>query len=597
MDTDSFRSANPKLDKLRNNKLSGFNYRERRHDDWLENYTLYRDKVTVNRLTQRQSVDIPLMKLTIKSLLKDVDDMPVLYFENLDNDKEKEVFLNEYWGWTVEKNKMEIKDIVDKKQAMLYGRTFDQLQIIDGYVCMSIEDPEDILVDRYMDPSDIDSSRFLIHTHIFRPLSKLEQNPDYDKDAIANIKRFYASEQGLIKASDNARSLVEKNQKMGDLGLSDVDSPILGETIVELSLHFYYDTAKGSEDEELFLAVECDDMEILMDKPLQSVIGPTKDNFWQSHLPYNTWAEDVERQDFWSDGVGDSLRTLNKVLNSWYSQEVENRTLRNFGMHYYDATKEGFTPQTFNPNPWGWYGVPGNPNEVVQKVDIPSLENNLDAMQFLIGMGEKVSGATPTQQGDVNERSVTLGEVELALGEAKERVKGMSKFYTHAWKERGAKFLKLVEAAGDKLDAVKVYKKGRNTDNIYGREIGPVDWESESGYQVKVWSQDEKNAKDTKAIEKINAIASVMPDNPKLIEIRNRKLLEFGDLTPDEINQVLEYEKMKMDALMNPPIDPMTGQPLPRDPNAQGAMMPPGAPQPPQQPMQPMGPQPGPAIS
>ena len=79
---------NPELEMLRNNKETGFNYRERREEHWRDNYTLYRDEVQINRLTQRQSVNLPLMKTMLRTVLKDIDDMPVIVFENLDNDKE-----------------------------------------------------------------------------------------------------------------------------------------------------------------------------------------------------------------------------------------------------------------------------------------------------------------------------------------------------------------------------------------------------------------------------------------------------------------------------------------------------------------------------
>src|SRR3990167_6235602 len=104
-------TPDPEFLMLQRNKESGYNYRKRRHPNWDENYELYRDKVIVNRLTQRQSVNLPLMKLVMQTLLKDIDDMPVLYFENLDNDKEAETFKNEYWKWTSEQNSMEIQDI------------------------------------------------------------------------------------------------------------------------------------------------------------------------------------------------------------------------------------------------------------------------------------------------------------------------------------------------------------------------------------------------------------------------------------------------------------------------------------------------------
>jgi len=544
---------------LRLNKQSGYNYRERRQPDWLENYTLYRDKVTVNRLTQRQSVNIPLMKQTIRTLLKDVDDMPVLFFDNLDNDKDAEIFQNEYWKWTGEQNSFELQDIVDKRQMFLYGRSFDQWQIIDGKIKMTILDPHDILVSRYTDPVDLNTSRFLIHTHIFEPLSAIEKNKMYDKAAIRRIKTFYATKQGLMKAKSNEEMLIAKNQKLRDMGVDDIDDPILGETYVEITLHFLY----RDDDEQLYLYVEADDMEILMKKPLEEVIGKTKDNYWRTHYPYNSWADDVERQDFWSDAVADMVRTPNKVLNSFFSQMIENRTLRNFGMYWYDSTKEGFNPSTNKPIPFGQYGVPGKPSDVMEKIDIPDLSESLDEMEFIIGMVEKASGATATQQGTQVDKQVTLGEVQLALGEAKERIKGMSKFYTPAWKRRGEIFLKLIEAAPEKIDAVKLYKKGRNTNNIYMRELEPKNWMTDAGYQTKVWSQDEKNTQDSDSIQKMNVAKSMMPYNVKLAEVYNRKLLEFADLSPDEINEIMEMEQqnIQQQALMaeqgiDPKLDP-----------------------------------------
>jgi hypothetical protein len=388
-------------------------------------------------------------------------------------------------------------------------------------------------------------------------LTDLEKDESYDQEAIARLKKFYASTEGLVKVASNQKMMVEKNKKMSDMGLDDVESPVLGETWVELTQHFFY--PQGSQ--ELWLYTEVDDQEIIFKKPLEELMGVTKDHYWKTHYPYNSWADDLERQDFWSDSVADIVRTPNKVLNSWISQLVENRTLRNFGMHYYDSTVEGFNPSTFQPIPWGWYGMPGKPADMIQKVDIPDLSESLDEMTFMIGMIEKATGATATQQGVQTERQVTLGEVQLALGEAKERIKGMSKFYTPAWKRRGEIFLKLIEGSADKLDAVKVYKKGRNTDDVYEREIGPQDWISKSGYQTKVWSQDEKEEHDTKNIEKINAVRINIPGNQKLEEIYKRKLLEFGGFKPDEINEIMTLEQQKI-AQMQLQSGLMGGQPM-----------------------------------
>jgi len=563
---------NPELEMLRLNKDSGYKYRKRRHDPWKENYTLYRDRVTINRLTQRQSVNIPMMKMMIRSMLKDVDDMPVNYFENLDNNKEAQVFQNEYWKLIGDQdhNNFELLDIVDKKQVFLFGRSFDQWQIKDGTIKVTIQDPQDMLVSRHTDPVNLNTSRFLIHMHIYVPLSVIEANEDYDKAEVAKLKKWAYSEQGIVKVTGNEEMAIEKAKKMEDMGMEDVVDPVLGEAYIELTLHFVYRKEAGDQEEQLYLYVEAENMVTLMKERLEEVIGETEDNWWRNHFPYNSWADDLERQDFWSDAIADIIRTPNKVVNAWFSQLVENRTLRNYNMNVYDSTIEGFQPQTFNPIPWGWYGVPGKPNEVYEQMKVNDLSESLDEMKFVIEMTEKATGAVATQQGAPVERQITLGEVQLALGEAKERIKGMSKFYTPVWRQRGMMFLKLIEAASDRLDAVKIYKKGRNTSEIFSREIEPDDWMTKAGYRVKVWSQDEKRAQDTDSLTKMNAMKIAMPDNPKVDEIFKRKLTEFGDLTPDEINEIMEWEQRKRDALLAQPPEAQIMQPEGQLPAPQG---------------------------
>ena len=553
---------------LLNIKEEGWNYRSRREEDWRKNYELYRDRVQFNRLTQRQSVNIPLMKTTLRTLLKDIDDMPVIEFENLDNDKQAQLFQNEYWKWTLEQNNAEIQDVVDKKQDFFFGRTFDSWQVVDGRIVFDIEDPEDILVPRIMNPYDIDSARSLTHLHVFKPLSSLKNNPEYDQQELKKIEDFFKSELGIIKANDNQNSLQEKNKKLYDLGVPDADDPVLGETYVELTMYRVYrdkgekwtDNTDGKEytvdEEQIFHYVEAENMAILMKKPQEKIIGTTKDHYWRNHYNYNTWGDDIDKQDFWTDGIADIVRVPNIVLNSWFSQLVENRTLRNFGMHYYDASMkaDGFIPSTFDPKPWGWYPVPGKPSDVLQKVEIPDLSESLDEMNYVVEMTEKATGATATQQGAQTEQQRTLGEVQLAQTEAKARTQGMSKFYTHAWKQRATKFLKLIEAASDKLDAVKIYKEGKNTNDLYEREINPKDWMTKSGYRVKVWSQDEKKANDVDSLRKLQLLKLEMFDNPKVAEIYKRKLAEHADLTPDEIVEIMQFEKQKALQMANNPM-------------------------------------------
>jgi hypothetical protein len=528
---------------IRMNKGVAYNFRERRHDDWTDNYTLYRDKVIVNRLTQRQSVNVPLMKYALKTIMKDIDDPPMLYFNNRDNDTQKEVFYNEYWKEMARLNKLVIKDIVDKKQVLIFGRSFKKLNIHNGMFYFEVIDPQDMLVDRYVDPTSIDTARFICHQHIYRPLSSLSLNPMYDQAAVARLQVFFAERAGLIKAEENMEDAAEKAERMEALGVIDVQNPQLGETYVELNENIIrqYDE-KLDRDINLFV-VTAEDMEILAKKPLHEVIGKTTDNYWMDHTNFTSWADDTERTDFWSDGVADTIRTPNKILNSWMSQLVENRTLRNFGMHYYNSSIEGFTPQTFEPVAWGWYPVPGDPNTVMKKVEIPDLSESLDEMQFILTIAEKATAATATQQGAFQPQNVTLGEIQLALQNAKERVKSMQSLYTDSWEEFGMKYIKMLEGSGDKIDAVRIFKKGKNTQHIFTKEIAPKDWESQQGYEVEVRDLAEEAGQNTDMLQKLNAARMVMPYNKPLDEIYKQKVLEFAELNANEVKEVMDAEK------------------------------------------------------
>jgi hypothetical protein len=542
----------PDLSLLEGNKLSAFEWRERRHDAWTEIYTLYRDTVIPNRLTQRQSVNLPLMKQTILTVLKDNDDMPVIYFENVDNNEEAQTFYNEYWNEVKRVNKLELKDIVDKRQVLLYGRSFTQINVVDGMVRFDIIDPQDMLVDRYCDPTDLDSARFIIHQHIFVPLASLEGNTDYDQKEIAKLKKWYGTQQGLVKLASNEQSLNEKNERMSQMGASDVDSPILGETYVELALHLVKQYDEKLKEDVIFLYTEAEGVALLKKETLEDCIGVTDDHYWRYHFNYESWADDVERTDFWSDGKGDVVRTPNKVLNSFYSQLIENRTLRNFNMHYYDATATGadntqFSPGAYTPGPFKWFGLPGKPSEILQRADVPDLSESIDEMTFIMTMVERAAGSSATQQGAETQRQVTLGEVKLALDQAKQMTQTMSKFYTPSWYARAYKFIKICEAAGDKLDAVKIHKKGKNGKDIYSRTIDAKSWQTKSGFSVRVWSQEEKESQDASKLERLSATATIMADNPIMQRIYKEKLLEFADLPPEDVTAVMEYEQQKLD--------------------------------------------------
>jgi hypothetical protein len=247
-------------------------------------------------------------------------------------------------------------------------------------------------------------------------------------------------------------------------------------------------------------------------------------------------------------------------------------------MNYYNSSIEGFSPQTFQPAAWGWYPIPAGQNgdidKVVKRVEIPELSESLDEMQFLIGLVERSTAATSIEKGESPEGQVTLGEIKLLDAKATKRITSMSKFYRQVWKDLGDKFVMIVEANEDKLDAVKLYKKSVKG-NYFAKEISPSDWKSKSGYKTRVTTQSEKEQDSIDSIQKMDVIMTRFPTNLPLREIYQKKLLDWAKLSPDETKEVMDFEKQQTGMMQQMPGMPgqMPGQGMPALPNPQGATL------------------------
>lgn len=212
------------IETIQKNLESDRRFRERRHQQWTDNYLLDRDTVITNRLTQRQSVNVPLMKETRKTLLAGTEEQDI-YFENLDNDGQKELLFNEYWKHVAERSRLNILNEIDVKQEFLYGRSFWKLNIISGRLSLEIIDPQDVLVDRYVNPWDLDSARRITHTGIYATLSDIERNAMFDKSAVNALKVFFATKMGFVVAAQNAEMAADKAKRLEALRVSDVMTP------------------------------------------------------------------------------------------------------------------------------------------------------------------------------------------------------------------------------------------------------------------------------------------------------------------------------------------------------------------------------------
>lgn len=525
------------LEKLRVEKRSAREFQKRKHPTWDENYELYRNKVRTNQLVQRQAVNIPLMKETIKTVLSKIDEAPVIDWEEQSGDEFKELIMQEKWDTWADKINLEGIDIQDKKTGLMYGRPHKKLNWENGDVTIDALDVYDVVIDPQVDPLDIETARFIVHQNIFRPLRDILADDRYTAKGKADLKRFMSEKQGMAVSGLNQQEWERKINRLQAMGVNSQDFATFGEgdTIVNLSEHITHLWEKGKF--VRYVIVYADDEVELMKTPLKKAIGVES-------YPYSTWAEDIETQDYYVDSIADLVRVPNKVMNIWYSQMVENRTLGNFNMQYY-APVAGFEPKTHEPGPGRM--IPSPPlgpgqsiRDVLQPVNVDKLDDSMDAMEYLTRIVERATSSTAIDKGVGEQGQQTLGEIEILLGKAMERTVAMSKFYRRSWKELAIKWYEMQKANASKGETL--YKTDANG-KVWPKKISPSDWKSEAGYDAIVRSSSEQEVEKTKTMQKLIFIKKLFPVNKAVDKIMQSRALEMVDVTPAELKGVEEEQE------------------------------------------------------
>lgn len=549
------------VSRLAKDKLAAREYQRRRYLDWTDNYELSRNIVKTNRLTQRQAVNVPLMKETLKTILSKIDDPPTVDWKELSGDRQKELFITERWNYDYDRLNLEGIDIQDKKTVLQYGRSFKKLNYIDGEFSCKALDIYDVVIDPLTDPLDIETARFLIHQNIFRTVRDILSDERYSKESKDEMQKYLQNSQAILQSGLNKEANDAKNERLKSTGVSESQLQLFAasDLVVNICEHYCkeYDSKKKKWYWQVY--IYANDSVMLLKETLDDLLGI-------DFLPFISWADDPETQDFWSDGVADLVRTPNKIVNIWFSQMVENRTLKNFNMHWYDATIQGYTPQTYDPGAGRMLPAPGDPNKTIMAVNTAGLEDTMTMIEFVTKLVETGTAATAIEKGEGQPGQQTLGEIQILVGKAMERTLAMAKFYRRAWKEFCMKWYRIVDA--NDISTRTFYKTTTDGD-IWDKQVAPSDWKSDAGYKAEMKSTSEQEQEDTKAIQKWIFIKTQFPNNPVLNRIAQQRMLGIVNLTPEELKEVEDSEKQVQDMIQLQVMQQQPAQPNPEQQNLQ----------------------------
>jgi hypothetical protein len=452
------------------------------------------------------------------------------------------------WGFTYDDQKLDLKDNLDKKVVGLQGRSFKYWYWQDGKVKVDIVDPYDIDIDTRVNPFDLNTASYFNHKNIFVPLRKILANKSYTPEGKSALKIYLQSRYGILRSREADQEYQQKLERLTELGAHNYDDYASNDVIVELtrSYKLFFDETKKKFVRHLVVIAM--DSVILYNKPIKDALGI-------DFLPWTTWASDPDLNDIWSDGVADSVRTINKVINMYFSQDLENRSYRNFGMYFYNTLNGQFQPQAFEAKPFGMYGVPGNPDEVLKQMKIEPLNDTTNVMEYLKNLVQSSVAQTPTERGEQLKSRTTLGEIELNLAVSKGRNQVVAKQYQSSWEESGRIWYELMK--NNTFGQITLSKRGTDGE-VYTKSFSKSDWAVPAGYDCKVEMQSEREQNDDIEFKKIQYVKSQYLNNPVAMKLAKRKELEILGWTPEEIDEVLQAEEAQPNMSVGPdglPVD------------------------------------------
>lgn len=402
-------------------------YKNGKVKSWQSNESMYYG-VKETSEDSRANISLGRMQEFVHTLLSKIDNPLVFKFTKRKPSQLSRVeLLNSLRRFDAERGCWDLKDIVGKKQGIIYGRA------IYAYYASSDEgyqshlenvDVYDFLIDPACGGIDIENAFFMGRWGVVKTIKQLKdgvKNKIYNKEAVSR----------LIESGGNS---TEENQEEINKRSRSYDQETIGDK--ENNNHNKFKLW------EWFTTYEGERYYILMDNSGQWIrCEKLSDMFSCNTWPFWTWAAFPDLTEFWTPSYCDYARDLFLAQDASIGQMLDNADAINKPMRAVDVSaiddvtklkyrKDGIIPVK--------KGV--DINRAYQTVITPSINTPIQVFEILEGIQEKASGVTAQAKGTSDEK----GKVGIYQGNEAamaDRFGLLNKSYSFGYK----RFAKLYE--------------------------------------------------------------------------------------------------------------------------------------------------------
>ena len=402
-------------------------YKNGKVKSWQSNESMYYG-VKETSEDSRANISLGRMQEFVHTLLSKIDNPLVFKFTKRKPSQLSRVeLLNSLRRFDADRNFWDLKDIVGKKQGIIYGRA------VYAYYASSDEgyqsnlenvDVYDFLIDPACGGIDIENAFFMGRWGVVKTIKQLKdgvKNKIYNKEAVSRLIESGGNSTEENQEETNKRSRSYNQETIGDKENNNHNKFKLWEWFTTYEGERYY---------------------ILMDNSGQWIrCEKLSDMFSNDMWPFWTWAAFPDLTEFWTPSYCDYARDLFLAQDASIGQMLDNADAINKPMRAVDVSaiddvtklkyrKDGIIPVK--------KGV--DINRAYQTIITPSINTPIQVFEILEGIQEKASGVTAQAKGTSDEK----GKVGIYQGNEAamaDRFGLLNKSYSFGYK----RFAKLYE--------------------------------------------------------------------------------------------------------------------------------------------------------
>lgn len=378
----------------------------------------------------RANVDLGEMAGNIHTTLSKIDNPLTFKFEKRKASQLQRVkLLNALKNIDAKNDDWDIKDIVGKKQALLYGRAIYSYfaDSVNGYKPhLSNIDVYDFLIDPSAGGVDIELASYLGDYGVVKTRQDL-------KEGVKSGIYLKTETQYLLDGSGNSterpQEELNKQNRTQDQNVWKLEKEIGDKD--KYKFWRWFTTYDGV---RYYL--------LLCEKGATAVeIAPLEEKFASNMWPYWTWANFMDLTEFWTPSQADYDREVIMAKATSINQMLDNAEQINKPQKVVNVGAiENLAELKYRRDGYIKVKKDFDVNRAVQSLTVPSISTPIEVFKLLDGIQEKSSGVTGASKGVAEEDKVGIYEGNQA--EVADRYGLLNKSYAFGYK----RFAKLYEA-------------------------------------------------------------------------------------------------------------------------------------------------------